>query len=58
MGVAETVESMVAAMEGAGITIFARIDHGAGAQSIGADVGEMQLLIFGNPKVGTPAIQG
>ena len=57
MGVAETVESMVAAMEGAGITIFARVDHGAGAQSIGADVGEMQLLIFGNPKVGTPAIQ-
>ncbi|MCI5111669.1 MAG: DUF302 domain-containing protein [Marivita sp.] len=57
MGVAETVDSMVSAMEEAGITIFARVDHGAGAQSIGADVGEMQLLIFGNPKVGTPAIQ-
>jgi uncharacterized protein (DUF302 family) len=57
MGVAETVDSMVSAMEEAGITIFARVDHGAGAQSIGADVGEMQLLIFGNPKVGTPAIE-
>ena len=27
------------------------------AQSIGADVGASQLLVFGNPKVGTPAIQ-
>ena len=57
MGVAETVDTMVSAMEEAGITIFARVDHGAGAQSIGEDVGDMQLLIFGNPKVGTPAIQ-
>ena len=57
MGVPETVDAMVSAMEEAGITIFARVDHGAGAQSIGEDVGDMQLLIFGNPKVGTPAIQ-
>ena len=57
MGVAETVDTMVSAMEEAGITIFARVNHGAGAQSIGEDVGDMQLLIFGNPKVGTPAIQ-
>ena len=57
IGVTETVDAMVTAMEEAGITIFARVDHGAGAQSIGEDVGDMQLLIFGNPKVGTPAIQ-
>lgn len=57
MGVTETVDAMVTAMEGAGITIFARVDHGAGAASIGEDVGDMQLLIFGNPKVGTPAIK-
>jgi len=57
MGVSETVDAMVTAMEEAGITIFARVDHGAGAQSIGEDIGASQLLIFGNPKVGTPAIQ-
>ncbi|WP_439123900.1 DUF302 domain-containing protein [Marivita sp.] len=57
MGVTETVDAMVTAMEGAGITIFARVDHGAGAASIGEDIGDSQLLIFGNPKVGTPAIK-
>ena len=55
--VTETVDALVSAMEGAGLTIFARVDHGAGAESIGADIGASQLLIFGNPKVGTPAIQ-
>lgn len=57
MGVSDTVDAMVTAMEEAGITIFARVDHGAGATSIGEDVGDMQLLIFGNPQVGTPAIK-
>ena len=55
--VAGTVDALVETMEEAGITIFARVDHGAGAQSIGADIGASQLLIFGNPKVGTPAMQ-
>ena len=53
----ETVAAMVAAMEGAGITVFAQVDHGGGAQSIGEDIGASKLVIFGNPKVGTPAIK-
>lgn len=57
ISVVETVDQLVATMESAGLKVFARIDHGAGAQSIGEDVGASQLLIFGNPKVGTPAIQ-
>lgn len=57
LGVTETVDAMVTAMETAGLRIFARVDHGAGAASIGEDIGASQLLIFGNPKVGTPAIQ-
>ncbi|WP_299296028.1 DUF302 domain-containing protein [uncultured Tateyamaria sp.] len=56
-GVTETVDQLIATMEGAGLKIFARVDHGAGAQSIGVDIGASQLVIFGNPKVGTPAIQ-
>ena len=56
-GVVETVDSLVSTLEGAGLKIFARVDHGAGAVSVGEDVGNSQLLIFGSPKVGTPAIK-
>ncbi|MEX0310631.1 MAG: DUF302 domain-containing protein [Tateyamaria sp.] len=55
-GVAETMDTLQAALEGAGLTIFARVDHGAGAQSVGEDIGASQLLIFGNPKLGTQAM--
>ena len=54
--VPETVEKLTAAIDGAGAKVFAIVNHGAGAESIGEDVGDMQLVIFGNPKVGTPAI--
>ncbi len=40
----------------AGATVFAKVDHGAGAESVGSPVGASQLLIFGNPQLGTPAI--
>ena len=56
-GVTETVDALQAAMEGAGLKIFARVNHGGGAKSVGEDVGESELLIFGSPKVGTPAIK-
>lgn len=56
-GVSETVDALVTTLEGAGLKIFAKVDHGAGAVSVGEDVGASQLLIFGSPKVGTPAIK-
>ena len=40
-------------LTGAGMNIFARIDHAAGAQSVGMDLPPTELLIFGNPNVGT-----
>ena len=55
-GVVETMDALQAALEGAGLTIFARVDHGAGAQGVGEDIGPSQLLIFGNPKLGTQAM--
>ena len=55
-GVVETMDALQAALEDAGLTIFARVDHGAGAQGVGADIGASQLLIFGNPKLGTQAM--
>lgn len=55
--VAQTTDALQAAVEGAGARVFARVDHGAGAASVGADIGASQLLIFGNPAIGTPAMQ-
>ena len=54
--VAQTIDRLSAAVEGAGATIFARIDHAAGATSAGMELRPTELLIFGNPKLGTPAM--
>ncbi|MEE4187102.1 MAG: DUF302 domain-containing protein [Roseobacter sp.] len=55
--VSETIDRLIAAVEGAGATVFARVDHGAGAGSVGLELAPAELLIFGNPKLGTPAMQ-
>ncbi|CUH98160.1 DUF302 domain-containing protein [Leisingera aquaemixtae] len=55
--VAETMDALQAAVEDAGATVFARVDHAAGAQTAALELRPSQLLIFGNPKLGTPAMQ-
>ncbi|PZX17674.1 uncharacterized protein (DUF302 family) [Palleronia aestuarii] len=55
--VVEVMDRLETAVEEAGATIFARIDHGAGASDAGLDLPESELLIFGNPKLGTPVMQ-
>lgn len=55
--VATTMDNLEAAVSGAGATVFARVDHGAGAVKVGVEMGDSQLLIFGNPKMGAPAMQ-
>ncbi len=55
--VTTTMDRLQAAVEGAGATVFARIDHAAGAAKVGQELGPNQLLIFGNPKLGTPMMQ-
>ena len=40
-----------------GMTVFIRIDHAAGAQKVGKKMRPTELIIFGNPKVGTPLMQ-
>ena len=52
--VAVTVDKLVAVLESKGMNIFARINHAAGAQKAGMDLRPTELLVFGNPKVGTP----
>jgi uncharacterized protein (DUF302 family) len=55
--VATTMDRLAAAVEGAGATIFARIDHAAAAATVGQELAPNQVLIFGNPKLGTPMMQ-
>jgi len=55
--VSETVDRLQSAVEGAGATVFARVDHAAGADSVDAELRPTTMLMFGNPKLGTPAMQ-
>ena len=55
--VAEVTDRLEQAVEGAGATVFARIDHAEGARSVEMELPEAQLLVFGNPRLGTPAMQ-
>ena len=56
--VGDTVDRLAAAVEKAGAKVFARIDHAGGAAKVGAELRPTQMLMFGNPKLGTPAMQG
>ncbi len=40
-----------------GMTVFARINHASAAEKIGKKLAPTELIIFGNPKVGTPLMQ-
>lgn len=55
--VSETVARLENILTKKGITVFANIDHAAGAKKIGSNLPATQLLIFGNPKLGTPLLQ-
>ncbi len=55
--VTATIDRLQTAVEGAGATVFARIDHAEGAASVDLELRPTELLIFGNPKLGTPAMQ-
>jgi uncharacterized protein (DUF302 family) len=52
--VEETVRRLEQVVRGKGLTVFARIDHRSGAREVGLDMQDEQVLIFGNPKAGTP----
>ena len=55
--VTATADKLVKALKGKGMTVFAVIDPAKGAASIGADLPPTTLVIFGNPKVGTPLMK-
>lgn len=52
--VATTMDKLEAVVTDKGMTVMARVDHGANAAKAELELRPTQLLIFGNPKVGTP----
>src|ERR1700760_4231583 len=50
----QTVERLTQAIEKAGMTVFARIDHAANARAVGMQMPAATVLIYGNAKGGTP----
>ncbi len=52
--VTETIDRLVTILQAKGITIFARINQKAEAEKAGLSLLPIQLLLFGNPKAGTP----
>ena len=53
----ETVARLEKALDEKGMTVFAKIDHAAGAQKAGMVLDPAVLVVFGNPKVGTKLMQ-
>ena len=56
-GPKDTMNRLKAEVKAKGMTVFARIDHAAGATVVGLSLRPTELLIFGNAKAGTPLIQ-
>jgi uncharacterized protein (DUF302 family) len=56
-GPEETMNRFEAEVRGNGMTVFAHIDHAAGAAAVCLPLGPTDLLIFGNAKAGTPLMQ-
>lgn len=49
-----TVERIQTVLSKKGIRVFAVVDHRANAEGAGLELGEEQVIIFGNPRLGTP----
>jgi uncharacterized protein (DUF302 family) len=55
--VPQVVAKLVKNAKARGLRIFATIDHAAGARKAGMNLRPMVLVVFGNPKIGTPLLK-
>jgi len=55
--VKETADRFTSILEKKGLTLFARIDHQKNGASVNLELRETEVIIFGNPKAGTPLMQ-
>jgi uncharacterized protein (DUF302 family) len=53
----ETIRSLIGAIERRGLTVFAQIDHAAGAREVGMELADEGVVLFGSPRSGTPLMQ-
>ena len=54
--VGETVDQLTGAIRAAGAKVFALVDHSGQAADVGLSLRDTKLLIFGNPRGGTPVM--
>ena len=52
-----TADRLESTLKQKGMNVFIRINHAQGAQKVGKELRPTELIIFGNPKVGTPLMQ-
>jgi uncharacterized protein (DUF302 family) len=57
LGAKETMDRLEAEVKAKGLTVFARVDHAAGAAAGGMALRPTELLMFGNARGGTPLMQ-
>ncbi len=55
--VSDTIERFEAAVRANGWVVFARLDHAAAAQAAGLQLRPRTVVVFGNPRGGTPAMR-
>ena len=55
--VKETMDRLAAAIEARGLKVALRVDHAAAARAAGLDLPPTEVVMFGNPKLGTPLMQ-
>src|SRR6202040_1452031 len=56
-GPKETMNRLETTVKAKGLTVFARIDHAAGAAEVGLSLRPTEVLIFGNARGGTPLMR-
>jgi uncharacterized protein (DUF302 family) len=56
-GYAQTLAALLDAIERRELTVFARIDHAAGAREVGLELADEEVVVFGNPRAGTALMQ-
>jgi uncharacterized protein (DUF302 family) len=55
--VQDTVDKLESVLKSKGMNVFGKVNHAEGAKKAGLELKPTQVVIFGNPKVGTPLMQ-
>jgi uncharacterized protein (DUF302 family) len=56
-GFSETLGNLMEAVAAHGLEVFAQIDHAAAARGVGLEMAPEVVILFGNPRAGTPLMQ-